>query len=58
MRAIAALLGLCVVLPIWYFLLYQILVRVNASELMFFLFWAYLPVSALVQTILQLTKEN
>jgi hypothetical protein len=42
-QIISSVLGLLVVLPIWYYLLFQILVRVNASELMFFLYWVYLP---------------
>lgn len=38
------ILAFFVTAPIWYYLLYQILVRVNATELMFFLFWIYVPV--------------
>jgi len=34
--------------PIWYYLLYQLLKRVGASDLMWFLYWAYLPVSLLI----------
>lgn len=34
-------------LPIWYFLLYQILKRVEATELMMFLFWIYVPTAIL-----------
>ena len=30
-------------LPIWYYLFYQILIRVEATELMMFLFWVYVP---------------
>lgn len=36
---------LLIVPPIWYYLLYQILVRVEANELMMFLFWVYIPVA-------------
>ena len=50
-KIIAALLGLFVVLPIWFYLLYQVLVRVQASELMWFLFWVYVPVSLFVAVL-------
>jgi hypothetical protein len=50
-KAIAGLLALFVTLPIWFFLLHQILVSVNASELMWFLYWIYVPVSVLVGAI-------
>ena len=32
-----------VTLPIWLYLVYRILVAVQATELMMFLFWIYLP---------------
>jgi hypothetical protein len=38
-----ALVSIFVVGPIWWWLLYQILKRVEASELMWFLFWVYVP---------------
>ena len=40
-----SLLGICVSLPIWFYLIYQILELVNATELMWFLFWVYVPVT-------------
>jgi hypothetical protein len=50
------LLSACITTPIWYFLLYQILKRVNASELMFFLFWVYVPVHILALIITNIFK--
>lgn len=44
MKVINAILGVFVVAPIWYYLLYKILISVGASELMFFLYWVYVPV--------------
>lgn len=58
MKAISSILGLFVVLPIWYYLLYQILVRVNASELMMFLFWVYLPVGIMAAVLSKLADAN
>jgi hypothetical protein len=47
--------------PIWYFLLYKILVMVGATELMMFLFWVYAPlgfVMALAEVILKKVLEE
>lgn len=38
-------------------LLYKILEAVNASELMWFMYWIYLPVSVLAGIISKLTEE-
>lgn len=57
-KAIASLIGLFVVAPIWYYLLYQILVRVDASELMFFLFWVYVPVALIVSALKSLLENE
>ena len=43
MTVISALLTLCLSLPIWYYLIYKILTLVQATELMWFLYWIYLP---------------
>lgn len=32
-------------LPIWFYLIYQIMKAVNATELMWFLFWIYVPLT-------------
>ena len=38
------ILHLIVTLPIWYYLLYHILKCVEATQLMWFLYWVYVPV--------------
>lgn len=45
-----------VTLPIWFYLLYQILERVNAGELMWFLYWVYVPFTILIHAVGQLVK--
>ena len=45
LKIINGLLAIFVGLPIWFYILYQILDAINASELTWFLFWVYLPVS-------------
>jgi len=44
---LAALLGL----PMWFYLLYKILEAVNASDLMWFIYWCYIPVSIIISVI-------
>jgi hypothetical protein len=56
--AIAAVLSLLVVMPIWYYLLYQVLVRVNASEVMWLLFWVYLPVALITGIITKIVETK
>lgn len=56
-KIISLLIGLLVTGPIWYYLLYKILVSVNASELMFFLYWVYLP-SAIIGGIIAKVSED
>lgn len=53
-----SLVGVFVTAPIWYYLLYKILVSVNASELMWFLFWIYLPVGLLLQIIKAVVEKS
>ena len=48
MKVARALIAFLIVAPIWYYLLYQILVRVEASELMWFLYWVYLPFALII----------
>jgi len=56
LKTVSAILGLIIVMPIWYYLIYQVLIRVHATELMMFLFWVYLPVgilSGILQKIIE-----
>ncbi len=56
MRTSAVILGVFVILPIWFYLLYAVLKRVDASELMWFLYWIYLPVNVLVTVLTRLVE--
>jgi len=58
MKAISSLLALLVSMPIWYYLLYQILTRVGATELMMFLFWIYVPVNILAGVLVKLAGSK
>lgn len=57
MKKLSGIIALLIVMPIWYYLLHQILVRVQASELMFFLFWVYVPAGLLVQIIAKAASD-
>jgi len=54
----SVILSLCITTPIWYYLLYQILVRVNATELMFFLFWVYVPLGIITQILIKICEKD
>lgn len=58
MKKISGIIGPLLVMPIWYYLLYQILVRVQASELMFFLFWIYVPAGIIAQVLARVARDD
>jgi len=57
MKAILAILATFVSLPIWLYLLYQILESVGANELMWFLYWVYVPVSLMVSGLMKYHED-
>lgn len=60
LQFISALLLLLISLPIWYYLLYKILLAINATELMWFLYYIYLPVgviNTIISKIIEKSKE-
>ena len=58
MKLVAGLLAIFVSLPIWFFLLYRILQSVNATELMWFLYWIYVPASLVIATMAKLVGDE
>jgi hypothetical protein len=48
---ISGLITLFVVAPIWYYLFYKILEYCHATELMWFLYWIYVPVAIFASII-------
>ena len=55
---IAGLIAIFIQLPIWFYIVYYILEKVNASELVWFLFWLYAPASFFVHTVAYLVKKS
>ena len=56
LKIIAMILTVFVTMPIWYFLLYRILTAVNATELMWFLYWVYIPVAIVSMIIAKIVE--
>ena len=59
MKAILVLLSV-IVMPIWYFLLYTILTAIHPDRLVWFLFWAYIPLvvlTSIISKIVELKKS-
>lgn len=57
-QIIGALLAVFVSVPIWFYLLYKILEAVNATELMWFMYWIYLPATTLSLVIAKLSGDE
>ena len=55
-RGVVAILTLLIAVPIWYYLLYKVLQAVNASEVMWLLYWIYLPVGIIAQALQKLLE--
>lgn len=53
-----SLVGFLITAHIWFYLLYQILTAINASELTWFLFWVYVPVSITGGSVARLFDED
>jgi hypothetical protein len=48
------MLGLFVVTPIWYFLLYKVLQFVGATDVMWLAFWIYVPFGLAVSAMMKI----
>jgi len=57
-RVLASIASVFITTPIWFYLLYKVLVSVEATELMWFLFWIYIPFGLAVSITLKVTAET
>lgn len=57
-KIITLIVGLLITGPIWYYLLYKILELVNATELMWFLYWVYLPIAIVMGVVAKLSDDD
>ena len=58
MKTAAALITVFITLPVWFYILYQILTAINASELTWFLYWVYIPFSLFVSFTINYLASN
>ena len=56
-KIVSLILTLTISLPIYFYLFYKILKYVNASELMMFLFWIYIPVNVLIVIVSKIVED-
>lgn len=60
MKALVVIIGLLAIfaiLPIQFYLQYQLLARVHATELMWFLFWVHVPLVLLMHVISKIAEK-
>jgi hypothetical protein len=61
LKIVVGLMMLCITTPIWYYLLYAVLVAINADRLLWFLYWIYVPVqffSAVISVIVDKATDK
>lgn len=51
------ILGLCISTPMWWWLLYQIMLRVNATETMWLVFYVYIPFSFVILLAMKIIES-
>lgn len=54
---VGVLLTVFIVMPIWFYLLHEILEYIKASELLWFLYWIYVPVNLLCAILIKISED-
>jgi quinol-cytochrome oxidoreductase complex cytochrome b subunit len=57
-KILGASIQILLVLPMWFYFLYSILRAINADRLLWFLFWAYLPLGVLCRVIEEIASRS
>jgi len=57
-KLIAAILLLCITLPIWFYLMYVLLKSAQVDRLVWFLYWIYVPLSLFVQILYKIGEAQ
>ena len=57
-KILAGTLGVCITMPIWFYLLYRILLAIHATEVMWLLYWVYVPVAAFVNILYKIVEQT
>jgi len=55
---ITLMLSIFILFPIQIFLYYKVLLAVKATELMWFLFWVYIPLAIIMSIIIKVIEKN
>jgi hypothetical protein len=58
MKTASKIIAICLTLPIWYYIMYYILTQINASELVWFLYWVYVPFGVFVNVVNKLIEKE
>ena len=58
MKLAMSLVTMFIQLPIWFYIVYYILTTIQASELVMFLFWIYIPASLFVNIIVGVLQHE
>lgn len=58
MKIVAGVIASLVVAPIWYYLIYKLLEAANATELMWFLYWIYVPAAVLTSALIKIAEAK
>lgn len=57
LRVILAIMTTCLTIPIWLYLLFRILVAIEATPVMWLLFWVYVPAAIIVRIIQSIIEK-
>ena len=52
------ILAIFITTPIWFYLLYWMLSQLNPDRLVWFLYWAYVPISVIAQILIKFGTES
>lgn len=58
LKIFVALVGLCITLPIWFFLVYTMLCAIHPDRLVWFLFWAYIGADVVMSTLVAVINNS
>ena len=57
-KTISLILGLVVIAPIWFYLMWYVIKSSNPDRLVWFLFWIYIPAHILTQIISKIGETD
>jgi len=58
MKIVTGILSVVIIMPIWYFLLYTILIAIQPDRLVWFLFWIYVPLGIIVNILIKFIEGD